>query len=69
MNKEVEILTIKERYDFLSKKEKVNLRKAFLLKFEYEYSTWYWKLNTDNFKKIELEYLEEQLPATNQNNN
>ena len=69
MNKETEILTIKKRYDLLSKKEKVKLRKAFLLKFEYEYSTWYQKLNTDNFKNIELEFLKEQLPATNQNNN
>ena len=69
MNKDVEILTVKERYDNLTKKEKIKLRDAFLLKFEYQYPTWYQKLNTDNFKRIELEFLEEQLPATNQNNN
>lgn len=69
MDKEIGILTIKEKYDLLSQKEKVKLRNAFLLKFEYGYPTWYQKLNTDNFKRIELEFLEEQLPATNQNNN
>ena len=69
MNKDVEILTVKERYDNLTKKEKIKLRDAFLLKFEYQYPTWYQKLNTDNFKKIEIEFLKEQLLATNQNNN
>lgn len=69
MNKDVEILTVKERYDNLTTKEKIKLRDAFLLKFEYQYPTWYQKLNTDNFKKIEIEFLKEQLPATNQNNN
>lgn len=67
MNKEIKELTFKQRYDQLSKSDKKAIRNNFLLHFEYEYSTFYQKLREMSFKKVELEYLENQLPATNQN--
>lgn len=67
MNKEKQELTFKEKYNLLRKSEKVKVRNAFLLKFEYEYPTWYQKLTNNNFKNVELEWLDTQLPATNQN--
>lgn len=67
MDKEKTGLTFKEEYDQLSTSDKIKVRTAFLLKFEYQYPTFYQKLKQDRFKKIELEYLFNLLPATNQN--
>lgn len=61
MSEQSNILTIKERYKKLSKKDKVTLRDSFLRHFEYKYPTFYPKLNNDAYKAIEREYIEEQL--------
>ncbi|NDV96027.1 hypothetical protein D0T84_14050 [Dysgonomonas sp. 521] len=57
MENEKENLTIKQKYDKLEKKKKTEVRNLFLAKFEYQYSSFYNKLNSDNFKTVEREYL------------
>lgn len=54
-------LTIKQKYGKLDRKKKKEVRNLFLIRFEYEYSTFYNKLNSDNFKTIEREYFNEIL--------
>lgn len=61
MANEKDNLTIKQRYGKLERKKKKEVRNLFLIRFEYEYSTFYNKLNTDNFKTIEREYFNEIL--------
>ncbi len=59
MDNNKENLTIKDQYSKLAKKQKKEVRNLFNTKFEYEYSTFYDKLNKDNFKTVEREYLTE----------
>lgn len=54
-------LTIKQKYGKLDRKKKKEVRNLFLIRFEYEYSTFYNKLNSDNLKTIEREYFNEIL--------
>lgn len=61
MSNKKQNLTIKQRYQNLNDKRKREVRNLFLAKFEYQYSSFYPKLNTDNFKTVEREYLEEIL--------
>lgn len=58
MSNEKQNLTIKQRYQNLNDKRKREVRNLFLAKFEYQYSSFYPKLNADNFKTVEREYLE-----------
>jgi hypothetical protein len=59
MKNDKENLTIKQRYDKLDKKRKTEVRNLFLVKFEYQYSSFYNKLNNESFKTVEREYLNE----------
>lgn len=61
MGNEKDNLTIKQKYGKLDRKKKKEVRNLFLIRFEYEYSTFYNKLNSDNFKTIEREYFNEIL--------